>query len=74
MTAFWVVLLKVYCSRCYSVVVETPPYGEGSILYQQYITIVTSLTSFVKEKGKKQGALWQGLEFRRNTRKRFNRS
>ena len=66
MPTFGGVLLKMYCSRCYSVVVETPPCGEGSILYQQYITIVTSLTIYVKEKGKKQGALWQGLEYSHN--------
>ena len=50
MATFGVVLLKVYCSRCYSVVVETPPCGEGSILYLQYINIVAFLTSFVKGK------------------------
>ena len=50
MTTFGGVLLKVYCSRCYSVVVETPPCGEGSILYQQYINIVAFLMLFVKEK------------------------
>ena len=50
MTTFGVVLLKVYCSRCYSVVVETPPCGEGSILYQQYINIIALLTIYVKGK------------------------
>ena len=57
MVTFWVVLLKVYCSRYYSVLVETSPCDEGSILYQQYINIVAVLMLFVKEKVKKQSAL-----------------
>ena len=36
MVSFGGCIANVYCSRCYSVVVETPPCDEGSILYQQY--------------------------------------
>ena len=50
MTTFGVVLLKVYCSRCYSVVVETSPCDEDSILYQQYVNIIAFLTVSVKKK------------------------
>ena len=50
MTTFGDVLLKVYCSRCHSVLVETSPCDEDDILYQQYINIIAFLTGSVKRK------------------------
>ena len=60
MTTFGVVLLKVYCSRCYSVVVETPPCGEDSILYQQYIKYYSIFDGICQEKKR----TWRGLDQR----------